>query len=89
MNLTELQERLEECFDAQRKNEKAYLEDAIKLHPKLTDYIVKNGIDSEAEKKIDVILQIKEMYESFDNKITTYIKNLTAEIEKKSNNNAS
>ena len=51
MDITEMQFRLKECFDAQKRNEKTYLKEILKLHIELNDYIIMNGVDSFAEKK--------------------------------------
>ncbi len=85
MNLDELQERLEECFDAQRENEKVYLKDALKLHQKLNEFIQLNGVTPKTEEMISESLEIIEIYNSFDKKLTKHIETLKNNIEKITN----
>ncbi len=81
MNLAELQKRLEECFVSQRENEKVYLKEALMCHQKLNEFIQENGESPEIEKKITETLEIIKIYESFDEKILTYIESLNKEID--------
>lgn len=76
-----MQFRLKECFDAQKRNEKTYLKEILKLHIELNDYIIKNGVDSFAEKKITDTLQIINIYDSFNLKIKELIDRLKHDIK--------
>lgn len=77
MEIEELQKRLRECLVAQGKN----LNEALKLHNKLNDYIIENGITFEIEETIDSTLEKINNYELFDKKISEHIKLLKKEIE--------
>lgn len=85
MNLDELKKRLEEYFDAQKKNEKVYLKETLKHHQKLNEFIQKNGITPKTDEMISSTLEIIEIYESFNKKLTEDIQKLKKDIEDRTN----